>query len=79
MCTSSFVRVRKSKIMQSAVCVNFKVCTDLENRPAGDAALEVAHILAGLVHVEGPNHDHLRGIREDTWWDGHLHLDTFSY
>ena len=54
MCTSPFVRVRKSKIMQSAVCVNFKVCTDLENRPAGDAALEVGHILAGLVHVEGP-------------------------
>eukprot|EP00982_Pelagococcus_subviridis_P009373 30919-Pelagococcus_subviridis.AAC.7 len=36
----------------------------LEDRPARDAALHVVHLRARLVHVERPDHDHVRRGRE---------------
>ncbi|GIX66298.1 HVA22-like protein, putative [Babesia caballi] len=44
----------------------------VENAPAGDAALQILNLLAGLVDVERANHNHLRRQHEVAL--GHSHL-----
>ena len=50
----------------------------LEDGPAGDAALQIGHVLAGLVDVEGPDDDHAGYRRKVPKRDGNAVDEVFA-